>query len=282
MMKTSRQLKDKIRNLAASKSANAQLLMRTFMTERFLERVSRSEYKEKLILKGGTLVTAMVGVEARSTMDVDVTVQGIHLSEDTVASLITKIASIPVEDGVEFFVKSVSSIMDDVKYPGYRVSMDALFDGTITAMKLDLSTDDVITPGAIEFPYRLMFEKREIPVLSYNLETVLAEKIETILSRGVLNTRMRDYYDIYILNELYHDVVTLSDLGQALNATAGKRGTARQLIDAKAILQECVMSKALSDLWSSYASTYSYASSITWQHVTGVVIHLVDEVMTQK
>lgn len=153
-MKTSRQLKDKIRNLAASKSANAQLLMRTFMTERFLERVSRSEYKEKLILKGGTLVTAMVGVEARSTMDVDVTVQGIHLSEDTVASLITKIASIPVEDGVEFFVKSVSSIMDDVKYPGYRVSMDALFDGTITAMKLDLSTDDVITPGAIEFPYR--------------------------------------------------------------------------------------------------------------------------------
>lgn len=127
-----------------------------------------------------------------------------------------------------------------------------------------------------------MFEKREIPVLSYNLETVLAEKIETILSRGVLNTRMRDYYDIYILNELYHDVVTLSDLGQALNATAGKRGTARQLIDAKAILQECVMSKALSDLWSSYASTYSYASSITWQHVTGVVIHLVDEVMTQK
>ena len=194
MIKTARQLKDLIRNLSKDKSADAQILMRNYMMERFLERISLSEYRDKFILKGGMLVAAMVGLDARSTMDIDATVKGATVGIEEVENMIASIISVPVDDGVEFRLKRISEIMDEAEYPGIRVSMETEFDGVITPLKIDISTGDAITPREVRYSFKLMLEDRSIEIWAYNLETVLAEKLETVVSRATTNTRMRDFY----------------------------------------------------------------------------------------
>jgi predicted nucleotidyltransferase component of viral defense system len=203
MIKTARQLKDLIRNLSKDKSADAQILMRNYMMERFLERISLSEYRDKFILKGGMLVAAMVGLDARSTMDIDATVKGATVDIEDVENMIASIISVPVDDGVGFRVKRISEIMDEAEYPGIRVSMETEFDGVITPLKIDISTGDAITPREVRYSFKLMLEDRSIEILAYNLETVLAEKLETVVSRATTNTRMRDFYDLHILSQLH-------------------------------------------------------------------------------
>ena len=220
MIKTARQLKDLIRNLSKDKSADAQILMRNYMMERFLERISLSEYRDKFILKGGMLVAAMVGLDARSTMDIDATVKGATVGIEEVENMIASIISVPVDDGVEFRVKRISEIMDEAEYPGIRVSMETEFDGVITPLKIDISTGDAITPREVRYSFKLMLEDRSIEILACNLETVLAEKLKTVVSRATTNTRMRDFYDLHILSQLHGQSIVPADLRAALIATA--------------------------------------------------------------
>ena len=201
MALTQEQIKGRIRNIAKDNKADARVLIRIYMMERFLERVANSPYAEKFVIKGGILVTSMVGVSLRSTMDIDTTVRNINLSEKDVLRIVKEICDIDMDDDISFVIKEISDIMDDMEYPGIRVSLDAALGKMITPIKIDISTGDVITPGAIEYEYKLMLEDRTIQLWSYNLETILAEKMQTILSRGILNTRMRDFYDIYTLAE---------------------------------------------------------------------------------
>ena len=223
MITTSRQLKDLIRNLSRKKSADAQILMRNYMMERFLERISLSDYRDRFILKGGVLVAAMVGLDARSTMDLDATVKGTNVNVENVGNMISSILSVPLEDGVTFHVTKISEIMEEAEYPGVRVSMETTFDGVRTPLKIDISTGDVITPREVRYSFKLMLEERAIEVWAYNLETVLAEKLETVISRNITNTRMRDFYDIHILKQLYGETLSTSMLWDALAATAKKR-----------------------------------------------------------
>ena len=220
MIKTAKQLKDLIRNLSKKKSADAQILMRNYMMERFLERISLSKYRDRFILKGGMLVAAMVGLDARSTMDLDATVKGINVNVNDVADLIAGIVSVPIDDGVTFQVNKVSEIMDEAEYPGIRVSMTTVFDGVVTPLKIDISTGDAITPREVRYSFKLMLEDRSIDIWAYNLETVLAEKLETIITRATANTRMRDFYDIYILEQLHGNTLNAQILHDALLATA--------------------------------------------------------------
>lgn len=178
MIKTSRQLKDLIRNLSKEKSADAQILMRNYMMERFLERISLSEYRDKFILKGGMLVAAMVGLDARSTMDLDATIKGVNVNAKDIEGLISSIITVPIDDGVQFQLKNISEIMDEAEYPGIRVSMITIFDGAVTPLKIDISTGDIITPKEVRYSFKLMLEERSIDIWAYNLETVLAEKLE--------------------------------------------------------------------------------------------------------
>ena len=182
MIKTSRQLKDLINNLARKNAADAQLLMRNYMMERFLERVSLSQFRENFILKGGMLVAAMVGLDTRSTMDIDATVRGAAVDVDHISDMISEIISVPVKDGVFFSLKSVSEIMDEAEYPGVRVSMETMFDGVRTPFKIDISTGDAITPREVLYRFHLMFEERAIEILAYSLETVLAEIVTGTVS----------------------------------------------------------------------------------------------------
>ena len=271
MIKTARQLKDLIRNLSKDKSADAQILMRNYMMERFLERISLSEYRDKFILKGGMLVAAMVGLDARSTMDIDATVKGATVGIEEVENMIASIISVPVDDGVEFRVKRISEIMDEAEYPGIRISMETEFDGVITPLKIDISTGDAITPREVRYSFKLMLEDRSIEIWAYNLETVLAEKLETIITRTTTNTRMRDFYDIYILDQLHGNTLNRQTLYDALLATAKKRGTERHLAEAVDVLNEVESSPVMQKLWESYRRKFSYAADLEWNIIMRAV-----------
>ncbi|WP_417002075.1 nucleotidyl transferase AbiEii/AbiGii toxin family protein, partial [Agathobaculum sp.] len=255
MIKTARQLKDLIRNLSKDKAA-AQILMRNYMMERFLERISLSEYRNKFILKGGMLVAAMVGLDARSTMDIDATVKGATVGIEEIENMIATIISVPVDDGVEFRVKRISEIMDEAEYPGIRVSMKTRFDSVITPLKIDISTRDAITPREVRYSFKLMLEDRSIEIWAYNLETVV--------SRTTTNTRMRDFYDLHILSQLHDRSIVPTDLRAALIATARKRGTEKYLADAPAAFDEVEADPNMEKLWRAYQKKFSYAADLSW------------------
>ena len=269
MITTARQLKDLIRNMSKKKSADAQILKRNYMMERFLERISLSEYKNQFILKGGMLVAAMVGLDARATMNLDATIKGTNVSVEDVEMIISQIISIPLDDGVSFRVKWISEIMEEADYPGVRVSMETKFDGVITPLKIDISTGDIITPREIKYNFNLMLENRTIEVWAYNLETVLAEKLETVISRNVTNTRMRDFYDIYILQKLYGEQLSKDILRDALVATAKKRETLEQIEteDIDEVFDEIQSSSVMENLWKAYQRNYSYSADIPWHTI---------------
>ena len=226
------------------------------------------------ILKGGMLIAAMVGLDAWSTMDLDATVRGASVNVEDIENLTSSIIAVPIEDGVEFQVKSISEIMDEAEYPGIRVSMATVFDGVVTPLKIDISTGDVITPRAVRYRFRLMLEERSIDIWAYNLETVLAEKLETMIARTITNTRMRDFYDLYILEQLHGRSLDSDILRHALLATARKRGTERRLKEAKEVFSEVENSHAMQALWSAYRRKFSYAADLEWNTVMGAVHRL--------
>jgi len=267
MQLTPEQVKGRIKNLAKVKNADARVLMRIYMMERFLERVANSEYKDNFIIKGGMLVTAMVGVALRSTMDIDTSIRNQNLSAADAQGIIENITTVALGDGVRFEIKDISDIMDEMEYPGIRVTLNAVMDRLITPMKIDISTGDAVTPRAIEYDYKLMFDDRSIKLWSYNLETILAEKLQTILARSVLNTRMRDFYDIYILLSLYENKIDDTVFKKAFDATCQKRGTVNLIQNAPAIISNINSDDTLHKLWDAYQKKYPYAEKIQYADI---------------
>lgn len=261
------QLKDLIKNLAHKNSADSQILLRSYITERFLERLSDSKYKNNFIIKGGMLISAMVGIKNRSTMDLDASIKGFSLNTDELKSVVESICSINLNDGVTFEIKSLAEIMDEADYPGIRISMNGFYDGIRTPVKLDISTGDVITPNEIVFSYQLMFENRKINLWSYNIETVLAEKLESMIARTITNTRMRDFYDVYLLTKIYSEVIDYKILNLALKATSAKRNTITLMDNAEKVFDELLTDSGIINLWQRYQSNYNYANGISWNTV---------------
>lgn len=261
------QLKDLIKNLARKNSADSQILLRSYITERFLERLSDSNYKNNFIIKGGMLISAMVGIKNRSTMDLDASIKGFSLNTDELKSVVESICSINLNDGVTFEIKSLAEIMDEADYPGIRISMNGFYDGIRTPVKLDISTGDVITPNEIVFSYQLMFENRKINLWSYNIETVLAEKLESMIARTITNTRMRDFYDVYLLTKIYSEVIDYKILNLALKATSTKRNTITLMDNAEKVFDELLTDSGIINLWQRYQANYNYANGISWNTV---------------
>lgn len=255
---TPEQIKGRIKSVAKQNNADARTLMRIYMMERFLERLAQSEYRDNFIIKGGILVTAMIGVAHRSTMDIDTSMKNLNLSAEDALRVVNQVKDIDLDDGVSFEVKDVSNIMDEMEYPGIRVTMNANVGRLITPLKIDISTGDVITPRAIEFNYDLLLEDRSISLWSYNLETILAEKLQTVLARGILNTRMRDFYDIRMLLDTYEDKVNKAVLKDAFAATCKKRGTDHLQEQAEEIIKIIEADEQLQVLWRAYRKKYSY------------------------
>ena len=273
---TPEQIKGRIKSVAKQNNADARTLMRIYMMERFLERLAQSEYRDNFIIKGGILVTAMIGVAHRSTMDIDTSMKNLNLSAEDALRVVNQVKDIDLDDGVSFEVKDVSNIMDEMEYPGIRVTMNANVGRLITPLKIDISTGDVITPRAIEFNYDLLLEDRSISLWSYNLETVLAEKLQTVLARGILNTRMRDFYDIRMLLDTYEDKVNKAVLKDAFAATCKKRGTDHLQEQAEEIIKIIEADEQLQVLWRAYQKKYSYAADIDYASVISGVRKLMD------
>ena len=273
---TPEQIKGRIKSVAKQNNADARTLMRIYMMERFLERLAQSEYRDNFIIKGGILVTAMIGVAHRSTMDIDTSMKNLNLSAEDALRVVNRVKDIDLDDGVSFEVKDVSNIMDEMEYPGIRVTMNANVGRLITPLKIDISTGDVITPRAIEFNYDLLLEDRSISLWSYNLETILAEKLQTVLARGILNTRMRDFYDIRMLLDAYEDKVNKVVLKDAFAATCNKRGTDHLQKQAEEIIKIIEADEQLQVLWRAYQKKYSYAAEIDYASVISGVRKLMD------
>lgn len=275
---TPEQIKGRIKSVAKQNNADARTLMRVYMMERFLERLAQSEYRDNFIIKGGILVTAMIGVAHRSTMDIDTSMKNLNLSAEDALRVVNQVKDIDLDDGVSFEVKDVSNIMDEMEYPGIRVTMNANVGRLITPLKIDISTGDVITPRAIEFNYDLLLEDRSISLWSYNLETILAEKLQTVLARGILNTRMRDFYDIRMLLDTYEDKVNKAVLKDAFAATCKKRGTDHLQEQAEEIIKIIEADEQLQVLWRAYQKKYSYAAEIDYASVISGVRKLMDSI----
>ena len=274
MIHTARQLKALVRNRSNSDSKKAQTLIRIYTMERFLERLSVSKYRDYFILKGGILVSSMVGVDRRSTMDIDTTIRNLNLSIEDARSIVEEISAIPLEDGIRFELQDVSEIMEDAEYSGVRLHLTAWLETMRTPIKIDISTGDVITPREIRYSYKLMFEDRSIELYTYNLDTILAEKMETILSRGTVNTRLRDFYDVYILSQQYADEIMAENVYSALMATSKKRGSEKVILDGERILSEIFNSQDMISLWENYQNRFEYAAEAGWHDVMDAVIGL--------
>lgn len=274
MIHTAKQLKDKVRNVSKGDNDVAKMLIRNFVMERFLERVSLSSYKDNFILKGGMLVASLVGVDMRATMDIDTTVRSLPLNEEDARRIITEICNISVEDGISFQITSVKSIMTDFDYPGIRMMIEATLERMRQAIKIDISTDDVITPRAVEYEYQLMFEDRTIPLLTYNIETLLAEKTQTILARGIANTRMRDFYDVYEIMKTKMEGIVKAVLKEAFEATCRKRETAFTREGMEQTLNAIAEDAGLEEMWNKFRRENYFVGELDWKEVVAFDIEV--------
>lgn len=264
MIDNPRRVKDLIKNLAKGDSGRAQLLQRRYAMERFLERIAESAYRENLVLKGGMLVTSMLGIGERMTRDTDVTMQDKQLDVESAVLMVREIATIPLEDGMSFSVGDAYEIMEDSKYGGVRIEMKAHLGKTEIPMKVDISTGDALTPSAVSYAYQLLLEDRTIDILAYNVETVLAEKIETMLARSTLNTRMRDFYDMWVLTNAGLEI-DREILADAVAATIDNRGNGVSLDASEDVLDALAASETMRTNWERYRSRSDFASGLQWE-----------------
>lgn len=270
-MISSESLKGKVRNIAKEKNLSSQEVLQMFFFERFLERLSNSDYKFNFIIKGGLLISSMIGIDNRSTMDMDTTVKGIPLQEDRIKEIVAGIVSIDVHDGIVFEITGINHIREEDEYENFRIHLIAHFGKIKNAMKLDITTGDEIIPREIEYSYHSMFEKTIIRILAYPLETILAEKYETIIKRNIATTRMRDYYDLYSLYHLRKDEIDFEVLKQAIFATAAKRESLSFIEEAKEIIEDIRIDSYLNDLWQVYLKDNPYIGQLKFIDAVAVV-----------
>lgn len=264
-MKNAMQLKAYVKNLAKEKHISAQIVSQNYMLERLLERISSSEYHDNFILKGGFLLAAMVGLDTRATMDMDATIKGLPVTKETISQMFADVCKIHIDDDISFTFNGIDDIREDDEYGGFRVSLSGNYPPMAVPLKIDITTGDKITPREMVYTFKLMFEERSINILAYTVETILAEKLETIISRGDQNTRPRDFYDVFILNTLQKKNIDNQVLREAFAATVKKRGTEDIVTNYKEIIETVSTSSAMKDQWTRYQKEFDYARDISFE-----------------
>lgn len=267
MIKSRKSLKDKVANLANKTNIPNKYLIQRFMFESFLKRLSISKYKDKFVIKGGFLLASIFGVDLRSTMDLDTTIKGFKLDEDTITKVIKEIIGIEINDGISLEFENIKKIRIDSDYQGYNVNINAEFDGLRTNLLIDITTGDVITYKEIEYSYKTLFDSEIINLFSYNLETIISEKYEAIISRNIDNTRMKDFYDIYMLVHYKWLDINKELLIKAIKNTSLKRNTFENIKQSSEYINLIKNDSQLKELWNNYAKNYPYAENIKYQDI---------------
>ena len=270
-MKTPEQLKGSIRSMAAKKNLRAQEVLQMFLFERLLERLANSAYKDNFILKGGLLISSMIGISERTTMDMDTTVRGVQMEEDEIVKAVKEIISVDVGDGINFEYESIEPIREEDAYNNFRVHLRAKYGKIDSPMKIDVTTGDVITPAAIKYDFPMLFEDKSVSVMAYTLETILAEKYETILRRNVGTTRARDYYDLHTLFRSREEEIRPDVLKAAVLHTANKRDSVKDMEDWQEILADIKDEPIMQSLWDNYVAENQYIGQLSFEEVLQTV-----------
>lgn len=263
MIKNAKSLMDKARNLSQKYNITTNEVLQNYMFERILERLSISNYKNNFILKGGLLLSSIMGIDIRTTMDMDTCIKGIVLTDEELYQVLNEILSIDVGDNVKFEIKNSNPIREEDDYGGLRYNIVAIFDNIRVNLSIDIATGDLITPREIEYNYKMMFEDRNLKIITYNIETIIAEKYQTVIDKGVLNSRMKDYYDLYYL--LTYKEFSKEKLKEAIVNTFNKRET--DLNNADLILNEIEKSEFTKDLWVAYSIKHNYTKDVKFEDI---------------
>ena len=272
------QLKAKIKNISKEKNISAQLVLQNYMMERFIERIALSDFQDQMIIKGGLLISSIVGLDSRATMDIDMTLKGKPVNESFILDYINEISRININDEVKFDVVSITEIREMDDYFGFRVSLIAGIGTMKIPLKIDITTGDKIIPSEISYEYPLMFENRSIKIKAYNLETILSEKIETIISRGNQNTRMRDFYDVYILLKLKSKNIDYNILRLAIEETSQKRDSLNLLLNYKEIISNIENNNEMLVRWENYRNSFNYARTIDFTEICKFLKEILEKI----
>ena len=271
MIKNRDSLKAKASNLSKKTNIPNKYLIQNFMFEALLKRISKSKYKDKFIIKGGLLLSSIFGVNLRSTMDLDTTIKGLPLDRETITKVINEIINIDVEDNVKLEIENIKDIREEELYSGFEVNLKAEFDGLKTNLMIDITTGDVITYKEVEFKYNTIFDNETINIMTYNYETIIAEKFESIISRNIDNTRMKDYYDLYMFVNLKWNDINKETLRKAIINTFKARETLDYIDNASKYIELISDDSRLKSLWNSYQNNYEYAKDIEFEDTINAI-----------
>ena len=236
-----------------------------FFFEKILERISKSNYRHNIILKGGLLLSSIIGDDERTTKDMDATLKSMPLEKENIESIFKEILSIDLEDKVTFEILDIKDIREEDEYGGFKVNIVATMENLKIHLAVEITTGDKITPKEIEYNYNSIFENKKIPILAYTTETVIAEKYQTIITRGILNTRMKDFYDIYVLISKNKDIINIENLRIAIKNTFEHRKTEINILEIQEIITEIEKDKDMKNLWKNYQKNATYANEIKFE-----------------
>ena len=271
MIKNKDSLKVKVSNLALSTNIPNKYLIQSFMFEALLKRISVSKYKDKFIIKGGLLLSSIFGVNLRSTMDLDTTIKGLPLDRTTITKVVNEIISIDLKDNIKLEIENIKDIREEELYSGFNINLKAEFDGLRTNLMIDITKGDVITYKEVQFEYKTLFDNEIVNIMTYNYETIIAEKFEAIISRNIDNTRMKDYYDLYMFVNLKWNDIDKTILRKAIFNTSEKRETLNYIENADKYIELINEDSKLKSLWKNYQNNYAYAKDISFENTIAAI-----------
>lgn len=276
MIKNIDSLKDKAKNCADRNNLSIQQVLQNYMFERFLDRLSQSRYNNNFVIKGGLLLSSIMGINMRTTMDIDIDITGINFEKDVIEKIIGEIIEIDVNDGVTILLNKVEDIKEQDEYGGYKFKLIAQYGNLKVPFHIDISTGDIITPRAIQYRYNKILENEYINIWTYNQETLIAEKLQTILARKLDNSRMKDFYDLYYFEKYKWDEIDKKLLVKAIQATFNQRTTTNDLKIANSIIQSLEENQDINSLWNEYRNKFSYAEHIKFVDTLNAIRNIVN------
>ena len=272
---TSEKLKGKIKSFSEKNNLKAQEVLQMYFFERFLVRLEKSRYKANFIIKGGFLISSIIGIQNRTTMDIDTTIKGLPVKDEIIKEIILEILNIELNDGIEFVLGKIENIREISEYENYRLHLTANFEKIKNPLKIDITTGDVIIPSEIEYSYETIF-KEKLNILAYSLETLIAEKYETIIKRNITTTRLRDFYDIYMIFKLKNDKINVNNLKQAIWETAKNRNSIEEILESKEILEDIKNDEYLNKQWNIYKNENKYVDNIQFSEILKLLNKIAD------
>ena len=276
MIKNIDSLKDKAKNCADRNNLPIQQVLQNYMFERFLDRLSQSKYNNNFVIKGGLLLSSIMGINMRTTMDIDIDITGINFEKDVIEKIIGEIIEIDVNDGVTILLNKVEDIKEQDEYGGYKFKLIAQYGNLKVPFHIDISTGDIITPRAIQYRYNKILENEYINIWTYNQETLIAEKLQTILARKLDNSRMKDFYDLYYFEKYKWNEIDKKLLVKAIQATFRQRTTTNDLKIANSIIKSLEENQDINSLWNEYRNKFSYAEHIKFVDTLNAIRNIVN------